>query len=224
MTNVEQGENIFARELVQVLAAHGIELEQLADLVDIQLASIQRLQKSLADPTFAPILSPDELGSLVSGLLITGKEQQRLKAALLATAIKGLLKSQLGLPSASQITEKIYPLLLDSSLKVDLEILGNVDRGDHDASEDVEADMAWEVIWEAMDAADLALQFSNGLIPYSEQRRKLQEARRYLEEALAELEGLNKAIKSLPLWRTCYQRASKELKAVSRRLRTLEKD
>jgi hypothetical protein len=225
MTNSEQGENLFARELVRVLAAHGLELEQLADLVDIQLTSIQRLQKSLYDPTFAPILSPDELESLVSTLLITATEQQRLKAALLATAIKHLLKSQLGLSSARQITEQIYPLLLDTSLKVDLEILGDVERGpDHDASEDVEADMTWRAIWEAMDAADLALQLSNGLSSYSEQRRKVQEARSHLEEALAELEGLNKAIKSLPIWRTCHQRASKELKAVIRRLRALEKE
>jgi hypothetical protein len=224
ITNSEQDENLFARELVQILAAHGLKLEQLADLVDIQPISIQRLQKSLSDPAFAPILSPDELELLVSALLITGTEQRRLKAALLATAIQRLLKSQLGLSSARQIVGQIYPLLLDTSMKVDLEFLGAEERGDHDASEDVEADMAWSAIWEAMDAADLALQLSNGLVSYSEQRRKVQEARSHLEEALAELEGLNKAIRSLPIWRTSHQRASKELKAVDSRLKALEKE
>src|SRR2546430_1826891 len=115
MTNSEQSENLFARELAQILAVHGLQLEQLADLVDIDPATIQRLQKSLHSSTFSPVLSPDEMKLLVATLLINSTEQGRLKAALLATAIKRLLKDQLGLDYARQITEQIYPLLLNAS-------------------------------------------------------------------------------------------------------------
>jgi hypothetical protein len=52
--------------------------------------------------------------------------------------------------------------------------------------------------------------------------RKLQEARSCLEEALAELEGLDRTIKSLPIWRNLHQKASKEHKAVIKRLRALQ--
>ena len=221
MTHSEQCENLFARELVQILAVRGLQLEQLADLVDIQPAVIQRLQRSLQNPTFSPVLSSDEMELMVEALLISSTEQARLKAALLATAMKRLLKDQLGLASARQITEQIYPLLLDASVQTDLDILGDRDRGqDHDASEDVEADRNWSAIWEAMDAADLALQLSRGLSE-TEQLRKLQEARGRLEEALARLEDLNKVIKTLPIWHTWHQRASKEHKAVIKRLRAL---
>ena len=222
MTNSEQSENLFTRELVQILAAHGLQLEQLADLVDIQPATIQRLQRSLHSSKFSPVLSPDEMELLVTTLLINSTEQGRLKAALLATAIKRLLKDQLGLAYARQITEQIYPLLLGASLRADLGTLGDEEREPgHDASEDIETDMTWVAIGEAMDAADLALQLSRGLSSYTEQVRKIQEARSYLEEALAGLEGMDKAIKSLPIWRTWHQRASKEHKSVIKRLRAL---
>lgn len=222
MTNSEQSENPFASELVQILATYGLQLEQLADLVDIQPAMLQRLRRSLHDPTFSPVFSPDEMELLVAALLMSSAEQGRLKAALLATALKRLLKDQLGLAYARQITEQIYPLLLDASLQADLGMLGDEEREqDHDASEDVEADITWAIIWEAMDAADLALQLSRGLTSYTEQVRKVREARSRLEETLAELEGLDKVIKSLPIWRTWHQRASKEHKAVIKRLRAL---
>ena len=219
MTSSEQSENLFARELVQILAAHGLQLEQLADLVDIEPATIQRLQRSLHSSNISPVLSPDEMGLLVTSLLINSTEQGHLKAAILATAIKRLLKDQLGLDYARQITEQIYPLLLDASLHADLGILGDENREPgHDASEDIETDMTWVAIGEAMDAAELALQLSNGLSS-AEQGRKIKEALSLLEEALTELEGMDKAIKSLPVWRTRHQMVSKKHKAVSKRLR-----
>lgn len=222
MTNSEQSENPFARELVRILATYGLQLEQLADLMDIQPATLQRLRRSLHDPTFSPVLSPDEMELLVTTLLMSSEDQGCLKAALLATALKRLLKDQLGLAYARQITEQLYPLLLDASLQADLGTLGEEEREqDHDASEDVEADITWAIIWEAMDAADLALQLSRGLTSYAEQVRKIREALSRLEEALAELEGLDKAIKSLPIWRTWHQRASKGHKAAIKSLRAL---
>jgi hypothetical protein len=224
MTDSEQSENLFARELVQVLAEHGLKLERLAELVDIQPATIQRLQKSLNNPRFSPVLSPDELELLETTLLLNATEQGRLQAALLATALKRLLKDQLGLASARQITEQIYPDLLNAFLHADLRTQREEKRGqDHDSNEDTEADITWAVIWEAMDAANLAMQLSRGLSSTTEKIRKVQEARLHLDEALGELESLDGAIKSLPIWQTWYQKAKSDHKAVVRRLRALGK-
>jgi hypothetical protein len=217
MADSEQSENLFAQELVQILAEHGLELAQLAN-VGIEATTIERLESSLHNSQFSPVLSPDEMELLVTGLLIDATEQGRLKAALLAMAVRRLLKDQLGPTYASQITSKIYDLVLDASLKADLGTLGDSVRGQgYDSRED----RTWAVIWEAMDAADMALGLSRG-ISKAVQMSNLREARSRLEEALEALDSLKDAMGSSPTWLTNYKKASKDLKTVNRRLRLLE--
>lgn len=218
----KQPENLFAHELVQILAAHDLDMAQLTDLAGIPSAALQRIQQSLHDPTFSPVLNPDEMEAIVTTLFISETEQDRLRAALLGTAIKSLLKQQLGSTYARQLTSRIYPLLLEAILRADPVTLGDTVRGqDHEANEDIETDSVWSAIWEAMDAADLALQLSRGQTSYTEQVRRLKEARMLLDEALAESEGLDEVIQSLPLWRTWQQRIQSERTTVSKRLRAL---
>lgn len=224
MTDAEPSENLFARELALVLAGHGLQLEQLADQVGIQPATVQRFQTALAHPRLSPVLSPDELELLETTLLLDATEQGRLQAALLATALQRLLKAQLGPVFAQQLTEQLYPALLDACLRVDPAALGEGERGqDHDANEDDDADSAWAMIWEAIDAANLAVQLCHRMSPIRERIHKMQEARLHLDEALEELDLLPAAIKSLPLWRAWHKKALNDRKAVVRRLRTLGK-
>src|SRR5947209_7214861 len=199
-TDAEPSENLFTRELVQVLAGHGLQLEQLADQVGIQPATVQRFQTALTHPRLSPVLSSDELELLETTLLLDATEQGHLQAALLATALQRLLKDQLGPIFAQQLTEQLYPALRDACLRVDPAALGEEKRGqDHDANEDDDPDSAWAVIWEAIDAANLALQLSRRTSSTRNKIRKMQEARLHLDEALEELDLLPAAIKSLPL-------------------------
>ncbi|WP_126600456.1 hypothetical protein [Dictyobacter aurantiacus] len=218
----KQPENLFAHELVHILAAHDLDMTQLTDLAGIPSVAVQRIQQSLHDPTFSPVLNLDEMEAMVTTLFISATEQDRLRAALLGTAIKNLLKQQLGSTYARQLTAQIYPLLLDAFLHADPVTLGDTVRGqDHEANEDLETDSAWFAIMEAMDAADLALQLSRGQTSYTEQVHRLKEARMLLDEALAESEDLDEVIQSLPLWRTWRQRIQSERTAVGKRLRAL---
>lgn len=218
MTDAEQPDTLFVRELVQILAAHGLKLDQLVERVGLEEATVERFQIALANPLLDPVLSLDEQDLLVRSLLLNATEQGRLQAALLATALKCLLKNQLGLDYARQITAQVYPLLLTASLQAVQGTLGDTTRtSDHDSRED----RTWAAIWEAMDSAGLAMQLSRGFSK-AEQMRRLREACAYLEEALEALDGLDGSLKSLLTWRTCHKKASKDLKAAHRRLRLLE--
>ncbi len=220
MTDSAQSGSLYARELVQILAEHGLELADLVDRVGLDSATVERLRLSLTNPLISPVLSPNEQEFLVTGLLLNATEQRRLLAALMATVIRRLLKDQLGLASAHQFIAQAYPFLLTASLQADLDTLGAPDRiSDHDSLED----QTWQTIWDAIESAVLALQMSYGRgLSRSERMHHLREAQAWLEEAMTELERLHAASKASPIWRACHNKASKELKAVSRRLRQLE--
>lgn len=220
MIDSEQSGNLYARELAQILAEHGLELDDLVDRVGLDPSTVQRLRLSLTNLLLSPVLSPQEQELLVTGLLFNATEQRRLLAALMATAIQRLLKDQLGLTCAHQFTTRAYPFLLTASLQADLDTLGAPDRTpDHGSRED----QTWWAIWEAIESAALAFQMSHGRgLPRGERVRQLREARAWLEEAMADLESLDAASKVSPIWRTCHNKASKDLKAVTRYLRQLE--
>ena len=220
MIDSEQSGSFYARELVQILAEHGLSLADLVNRVGLDPLMVERLRLSLTNPLLSPVFSLDEQETLVTGLLLNATEQRRLLAALMATAIQRLLKDQLGLPGAHQFTEQAYPFLLAASLQADLETLGVRDRTpDHGSRED----QIWSAIWDAIESAALAFQMSQGRgLSRSERVRCLREAREWLEEAMADLESLNEAGKESPIWRACYNKASKDFKTVTRYLRQLE--
>lgn len=221
MTDSDQPGNPYARELVQILAEHGLNLADLATpRVGLDPATVERLRLSLTNSRLFPVLGPDEQELLVAGLLLNATEQRRLLAALLATAIQRLLKDQIGLVGAHQFIAQTYSFLLTASLQADLDTLGSRDRTqDHGPLED----QTWRTIWDAIESAALSLQMSNGRgLSYSERVRYLYEARTRLEEAMADMESLNADGRASPIWHTCHHEASKTLKAVTRNLRQLE--
>jgi hypothetical protein len=220
MRESEQSGSLYARELEQILAEHGLQLADLVDRAGLEAATVERLHLALTDSLLLPVLSPQEQELLVTGLLLTADEQRRLLAALLGTAIQRLLQDQLGLAWAQQVSAQIYPCLLTASSQADLDTLGVPERTpDHGSRED----QTWQAIWGALDSAALAWQTSNGRgLSRRERLRHLQTARAWLEEALADLAGLRTAGQTSPVWRTCQSRASQDLKAVNRSLRHLE--
>ncbi|HVU67998.1 MAG TPA: hypothetical protein VHD63_12745 [Ktedonobacteraceae bacterium] len=220
MTDSEQSGNLYARELVQILAEHGLKLADLVKRVNLDPATVERLHLSLTDPRLTPVLTPEEQEGLVTGLFFNATEQRRLLAALMATAIQRLLKDQLGLTSAHQFAEQAYPFLLAASLQADLETLGEGERiADHGSRED----QTWQAIWDAIEAAALASRISHGRgLSSGEQQRHLREAQGRLEEAMADLERLKATRGTAPTWQTCHKKASQDLRVVTRRLRQLE--
>jgi len=108
-----KGWNLFARELEAILRAHGSPLGHLTTRVGIHTEKVRRLRQSLTSRTFHfHLLNPQELEEIILAFQLTGEEQLRLRAALLATAIEELLMNRIDPESALQVAEEVFPLLL----------------------------------------------------------------------------------------------------------------
>lgn len=218
ISNSEPLNNLFVRELAQILKAHGLELAALGERVGLDEATVARLQMALNNPLLSPVLNPDELDLLVRGLLLDTSEQGCLQAALRATELMHLLEDRLGSSYTRQITALVYPLLLTASKQA---VQGTLDEQERASDHDSREDRTWTPIWEAMNFAALAMQKGQGR-PAAVQIRGLREACAYLQEALDELDGLPASLKSLSVWRACHNKARKDLKAATRRLGQME--
>jgi hypothetical protein len=133
--------NIFARELVLVLGAHGKELSNLFGLKveddytgierRILPSKVTRLKRSLSEDLTAT-LNVEELEALESWAQLTPTEMRRLHAALVAEAVRALLAGRMMQRQASDLADLTMALLLgqDSAKMQTLrdQILDN-DRG-----------------------------------------------------------------------------------------------
>lgn len=217
MSEPQPSDNVFARELALILDERGLQWSQLEEMVGLDSTTVERLEQALR-LSQSTVLSLDDMELLDKALLLNASEQGRLKGALLVMELKRTLHDQLHPAYVRQIIEQIFPLLVEAAIKTDLDTLQKSVRGDHDAREDT----TWSAIWQMLDAADLAMQLSRGLSE-EEQKRRLREARMYLEGALERLEKLPGGARSLRIWQTCQQKASKNLKTANRRLQSFEK-
>lgn len=109
--------NIFARVLEDILEAHNMRLGMLDDRMEIHREKVRRLQQSLLTPKHFPILNPEEIQHLVDELCLTEEERNRLRAAVLATAIEATLMERIDQDSALLAAEQIYPTILASIQK-----------------------------------------------------------------------------------------------------------
>jgi hypothetical protein len=109
--------NIFARELEDILRARGMQLSYLYRVVGIHAEKVRRLQRSLASPKSFVMLNPDEIELLVENLHLMPEELQRLRAAILATAVERTLIDRIDQDTALKAAELLYPMLLDSLKK-----------------------------------------------------------------------------------------------------------
>lgn len=223
VTKREKRWNLFARELEKVLAAHGQSLNQLEPQLGISEEKARRLQQSLFTPKSLPVLSPDELESLEQELFLSNEEWTRLRAALLATSIERLLMERIGEDKAWQVAD-LTLLLVDEALQEQLQqnrASGTKRILDGEALEDTEMDLAWEGVWNALDSATLALQLSYYVSSYRERVKKLKEAQADFQEALDELNRLDKSTKALPLWHAYVAEVRRGLDSALERLEDL---
>jgi hypothetical protein len=111
--------NIFAKELVSVLGAHGKELSSLFSLkvtdgygVERRLlpSKVTRLKRSLTEDLMAT-LNPDELDVLEDWAGLTPQEVERLRAALVAEAVRYLLAGRIAPDQAVLLGETALQLL-----------------------------------------------------------------------------------------------------------------
>lgn len=104
--------NIFARELEDVLALHGYKLSHLDDLaIVLHPEKVRRLRQSLKSPGHLTTLNPDEMERLITTLRLTGEEQCRLRAALLATAVEMILMDRIDAKVALMASDDVFHLL-----------------------------------------------------------------------------------------------------------------
>jgi hypothetical protein len=92
-TRSEMRGNIFARELADILQAHGLRLGQLDNLRDeyggrlLHPETVRRLQHSLKFPLY-PILSSHDLDRVIERIGLSTVEQLRLQAARIAAVVQ----------------------------------------------------------------------------------------------------------------------------------------
>lgn len=105
--------NIFARELEQVLGARGLQLGMLDDLQVVDHPEkVRRLQRSLNTPKHFPVLNPEEIERLVTTVNLTVDEQNRLRAALVATAVERVLMDRLEPEVALMAANDVFEICL----------------------------------------------------------------------------------------------------------------
>lgn len=102
--------NLFARELDDILAAHGYRLGHLNDRAEIHPEKVRRLQHSLSRPRFH-MLAPDEIERVCDVFGFSHDERLRLKAAILATGIEVLLMNRINQDDALSAAEQMLPAL-----------------------------------------------------------------------------------------------------------------
>ena len=107
------GWNIFARELENILQVHKLRLGQLDDRgIVLHREKVRRLQQSLLSPSHFPTLNPEELDRLVRYLDLPEGEQNRLRAAIVATAVERTLMDRISPDVALMAANDVFELCL----------------------------------------------------------------------------------------------------------------
>ncbi|GAC1459389.1 MAG: hypothetical protein PVS3B3_37230 [Ktedonobacteraceae bacterium] len=107
--------NIFARELEDILASRSLRITQLYDRGVIQHREKgHRLQRSLTSPKHLTTLNPTELENLITLIELTEVEQQRLRAALLATSVEMTLMDRIEADVAFMAANDVFTILFDA--------------------------------------------------------------------------------------------------------------
>lgn len=104
--------NIYARELEDVLRAHGLEISKLDDLGVAHPQKVARLRQSLVAPTSFPTLNPQELGLLEANVPLTADERARLRAAMAAAAVERALMDREDAHTALMAADDVFHILL----------------------------------------------------------------------------------------------------------------
>jgi hypothetical protein len=181
--------NIFARELVHVLAAHGLRLGQLDDeRIVYHPEKVARLQRSLNSPAHFPALNPEEMDRLQQIVGLSEEEMHRLRAALVATAVERTLMDRLDPQTALMAANDVFELCLAAMRAQATPRLATVRGGQTgDASDNEHAET--EEFADLLDAAALALDAAHYATTLHTRHATAQEALRLYTQALSCLEA-----------------------------------
>jgi hypothetical protein len=225
MTNQEALEkrwNLFARELENILTAHKLSMSQLSSTIGISPEKARRIIQSLHLPQNLPVLNPEEMKLVEQKLQLSHEERLRLRASLLATSIQKTLVSRMSRESALLVAEQAFPVIFQA--------LGEQAQGlvTHDTTRwgdggplADDGSAFFDVPWQNIDNADLALQLSYGVDAHAERVGKARSAYTSFEQASQDLEDADDDTRTSQLWQDSYQTTQRGLHAASKRLEDL---
>ena len=213
--------NIFARELEDILADHGLRLGQLDDRAFIHREKVRRLRKSLERPKSFPVLNPDEMDEVIAAASLDDYEVLRLRAAILTAAIQETLVERIDPEDAFIAAEQIFPTIMMAMHRRSDETVGLARmRGESTSvDEEGEVDEVPEPALVALDRATKALHL--GLdAPQSdaERREQLRRAKASFEAALDSFIAAPEATRDSPAWNAWYTEAQRGLVLVGQSL------
>jgi hypothetical protein len=104
--------NIFARELEDILAAHGFRLTHLDDRANIYPRKVSRLRASLKNPKSFPVLNTEEMEGVAVAFGLNEDEMLRLHAAMLSASVEQTLMDRIDKEAALLATEEIFSVLV----------------------------------------------------------------------------------------------------------------
>jgi hypothetical protein len=203
MKSMEMRWNIFARELQDIMQAHGNALGVIDDRTAIHREKVRRLQKSLLTPKRFPLLSPNDLDMLIQEFELSPDEVIRLRAAVLATSVEATLMGRISQHDALRAAEQVFEITLDS-LRIEDNAFQSVRHGgeytsqaspDSDGDASVPESALAAIDW-AMLSIHLAMQSNSSL----QRLTYLRQARETFDFALEELDVAEDAT-AADVWR-----------------------
>ncbi len=205
--------NIFARELEDILADHGLRLGQLDDRAFIHREKVRRLRKSLERPRSFPVLNPDEMDEVIAVVPLNDYEVLRLRAAILTAAIQETLVERIDPEDAFIAAEQIFPTIMMAMHRRSDETVGLARmRGEGTSvDEEGEIDEVSEPALVALDRATKALHLGRDAQSDAERREQLQRAIAGFEAALGTFIAAQEATRDSAAWRTWYAEAQQSL-------------
>jgi hypothetical protein len=215
--------NLFARELEDLLRKRDRELNDLMSEGLLHSEKVRRLKQSLVYPRFH-LLSPEDLEQVITVFCLSGEEQLRLRAAILATAVEETLMNRIDPENALRAAEEIFPILL-RALQKRLKQQRGLAATRRPMMEEPRSDDAMELILERFDHAMLALHLSRQGSTLIEQMEQGTMARDRFLAVLADLEALcasDPALENNEAWQLWHQETQKGLVAVSHVLQRLQ--
>lgn len=215
--------NIFARELEDILADHGLRLGQLDDRAFIHREKVRRLRKSLERPKSFPVLNPDEMDEVIAVVPLNDYEVLRLRAAILTAAIQETLVERIDPEDAFIAAEQIFPTIMMAMHRRSDETVGLARmRGEGTSvDEEGEIDEVSEPALVALDRATKALHLGRDAQSDAERREQLQRAIAGFEAALRTFIAAPEATRDSAAWRTWYAEAQQGLSLAGQSLQAL---
>jgi hypothetical protein len=211
--------NIFACELEDILADHGLRLSQLDDRTFIHREKVRRLRKSLERPKSFPVLNPDEMDEVISAIALDGYEVLRLRAAIVAASIQEMLVERIDADNALIAVEQMFPTIMMAMEQHQDEGRGIAAmRGGKDTTvseKETAIEQALEGPLTIFDRATKAFHLSRNSETEVERFDRQQQAKNGFETVLMLLNALEDQVKLTDEWNFWHQEVQKSLVRLS---------